>query len=212
MSGGIKISLKCDNIQFPNHPHLSRRVECKTALMKQVKVGKQFKLIPRKYFVYNSIASSLTRLMSRPGFLEQCEAWRKRGCDENFMTDVYDGKIWKDWQKVSVPYLEVPGNLLVLNVDWFRPFKHTPYSPGVIYLVIQNLPRTVRFKPENIIIVGTIPGPSEPKLHINSYIKPMIDELLDLWKGVDIQTPNSILEQRKVRVALAYICSYSCNT
>ena len=69
--------------------------------MKQVKVGKQFKLIPRKYFVYNSIASSLSRLMSRPGFLEQCEVWRKRGCDENFMTDVYDGKIWKDWQKVS---------------------------------------------------------------------------------------------------------------
>ena len=69
--------------------------------MKQVKVGKQFKLIPRKYFVYNSIASSLTRLMSRPGFLEQCEAWKKKGCDENFMTDVYDGKIWKDWQKVS---------------------------------------------------------------------------------------------------------------
>lgn len=136
VSGGIKISRKCDNIQFPNHPHLSRRVECKTALMKQVKVGKQFKLIPRKYFVYNSIASSLTRLMSRPGFLEQCEAWRKRGCDENFMTDVYDGKIWKDWQKVSgVPYLEVPGNLM-LNVDWFRRFKHTSYSAGVIYLVV----------------------------------------------------------------------------
>ena len=201
VSGGIKISRKCDNIQFPNHPHLTRRVECKTALMKQVKVGKQFKLIPRKYFVYNSIASSLTRLMSRPGFLEQCEAWRKRVCDENFMTDVYDGKIWKDWQKVSgVPYLEVPGNhLLMLNVDWFRPFKHTPYSAGVIYLVIQNLPRTVKFKPENIIIVDTILGPSEPKLHINSYIKPMIDELLNLWKGVDIQTPNSILGQQKVR-------------
>ena len=63
--------------------------------------------------------------MSRPGFLEQCEAWRKRGCDANFMTDVYDGKIWKDWQKVSgVPYLKVPGNLLLmLNVDWFRPLS-----------------------------------------------------------------------------------------
>lgn len=57
----------------------------------------------------------------------------------------------------------------MLNVDWFKPFKHTVYSVGVIYLVIQNLPRTVRFKPENIIIVGTIPGQNEPKLTISTY-------------------------------------------
>lgn len=64
-------------------------------------------------------------------------------------------------------YLGIPGKLLLmLNVDWFRPYKHTVYSVGVIYLVIQNLPWTLRFKPE-IIIVGIIPGPHEPKLTIH---------------------------------------------
>ena len=90
------------------------------------------------------------------------------------MTDVYDGKLWKDWK----PYLDIPGNLLLmLNVDWFKPFKHSPYSVGVIYLVILNLPRMMRFKPENIIIVGTIPGPHEPKLMINTYLQLIIQDL-----------------------------------
>ena len=50
----------------------------------------------------------------------------------------------------------------MLNIDWFQLFDHIQYSIGVIYLVIQNLPRSLRFKPENIIIVSTIPGPKEP--------------------------------------------------
>ena len=33
---------------------------------------------------------------------------------------------------------------------------------GVLYMVILNLPHAIRFKPENVLIVGIIPGPSEP--------------------------------------------------
>ncbi len=92
------------------------------------------------------------------------------------MTDVYNGRLWRDWKDC----VHIPGNLLLmLNIDWFRPHKHTTYSVGVLYLVVQNLPRTLRFKPENIIIVGTIPGPHEPKL---TFLKPMIYELIELWK------------------------------
>ncbi len=94
----------------------------------------------------------------------------------------------------------------MLNIDGFRPYKHTAYSVGVLYLVVQNLPRTLRFKPE-IIIVGTIPGPHEPKLTINTFLKPMIDELIGLWKGTQIKAPNSTLGVQSVRVALACIRS-----
>jgi hypothetical protein len=54
---------------------------------------------------------------------------------------------------------------LILNLDCFNPFKHIEYSVGVIYLVVANLPRSERYKLENVIIVGTIPGPREPKKH-----------------------------------------------
>ena len=111
-------------------------------------------------------------LAARPGFFKSCELWRKLNCpDENFMTDIYEGKFWKDW----ADYLKIKGNLLLmLNVDWFRPYKHTTYSIGVIYLVILNLPRTLRFRL------------NEPKLTINTYLKPLVDELLQLYTGIYI--------------------------
>ena len=79
----------------------------------------------------------------------------------------------------------------MLNVDWFQPFENFAYSVGVIYLVILNLPHTTRYKRENIILVGVIPGPSEPSLNINTYLEPLVDELLKLWRGVQIEMPNS---------------------
>ena len=46
-----------------------------------------------------------------------------------------------------------------MNVDWFQTFKHIAYSVGVIYAVIINLPRAMRYKEENVMIIGIIPGP-----------------------------------------------------
>jgi len=124
------------------------------------------------------------------------------------VADVYDGKIWKEWMMHDgVSFLKVPGNLiLMLNIDWFQPFDHTQYSIGVIYLVIQNLPRSMRFRPENIIIVSTIPGPKEPSCgDLNPYLTCLVNDLLKLWEGVQMQTPSSILSMRLIRAALVYI-------
>ena len=65
----------------------------------------------------------------------------------------------------------------MLNVDWFQPFKHSVYRAEAIYAVIMNLPRTERFKPENVMLLGIFPGPNEPKLNINSYLRPLVMEL-----------------------------------
>ena len=86
--------------------------------------------------------------------------------------DVYDGKLWKKWSSILK---EEANLLLMMNVDWFRPFKDIQNSAGFIYLVIQKLPRSIRFKPENVILVSCIPGPKEPKKNINSYLKPLCD-------------------------------------
>ncbi len=48
-------------------------------------------------------------------------------------------------------FLAVPNNLaLIFN------FKHTPYIVGVVYLVITNLPRSVRLKKESVILVALL--------------------------------------------------------
>ena len=39
-----------------------------------------------------------------------------------------------------------------------------------------NLPRSLRNKAENVLLVGILPGPSEPT-DINGFLKPLLDEL-----------------------------------
>ena len=93
-----------------------------------------------------------------------------------------------------------------MNVDWFQPFKHTSYSVGAIYLVIMNLPRALRFHPENIIICGIIPGPKEPAHHINQYLSKLVVELKSLWDGVYINVRDTPLPVR-IRAALLCVAS-----
>ena len=104
------------------------------------------------------------------------------------------------------PFLSLPGNLaLMLNIDWFNPFTETEYSVGAIYFAIQNLPRSERFKEENIILVGLIPGPSEPSKHMNTYLSVIVDELQELYDGVSIPNPYSMFGTTHVRVLLSCI-------
>ena len=46
--------------------------------------------------------------------------------------DVYDIKIWSDFQIVDgKPFLSCESSLclgLMLNVDWFQPFRYSTYS------------------------------------------------------------------------------------
>lgn len=91
----------------------------------------------------------------------------------------------------------------MLNVDWFQPFKRrSDYSVGVVYFVVMNLPRSKRFKFENVIQGGIIPSlESEPKLH--TFLEPCVDELNGLWKGILLSTSLSPVP---LRIVAALLC------
>ena len=130
---------------------------------------------------------------------------------EYVMCDVYDGRIWQEFQHIDgKPFLSAPFNFaLSLGCDWFQPFKHLTDSIGAIYMVVLNLPREERHKPENIILVGIIPGSHEPKGTMNSYLCPLVDELMDFWRGVDIVC-NIPMYPAHIIVRMALIC-VSCD-
>ena len=65
------------------------------------------------------------------------------------------------------------------------------YATGVMYLSVLNLPCIERYKSENLLVLGIIPGPNEPELTINTYLRPLVDELLQLWSAVVMQTHDS---------------------
>ena len=75
----------------------------------------------------------------------------------------------------------------LINVDWFQPYENLNISVGVIYLVLVNLPREVRFRKENVIIISIVPSPKEPKGNISFILKLLVDVLLDLWNDVIIK-------------------------
>lgn len=102
--------------------------------------------------------------------------------DPGFMTDVYDGKIWKEFMTTEKSsFLNHRNNyVLMLNLDWFQPFEHVKYSIGVIYVVILNLPRQERFKLKNVLLIEVIPDLNhEPS--VNSFISPLVDVLELSW-------------------------------
>jgi hypothetical protein len=145
-------------------------------------------------YLYRGVRRGLEPLLLRPGFLASCEEWRHRydprtGMRKNteFMTDIWDGKRWEEhWQdKDGNPLLQKEGTLAFqLNIDWFDPFTYTKYSMGGIYLAILNLPREERYKSENMLLIGILPGPREvSRRQLQHALEPLVDELLELWRG-----------------------------
>lgn len=117
---------------------------------------------------------------------------------------MFDGQIWKDFLVYqNTPFLADRHSIgLMMNIDWFQQFKHRSYSIGVVYLVIMNLPRNIRYKRENILIIGLLPGPSEPPKTINTYLAPLVSELLTLWRGKSFKTAD----KTTVIVRCALLC------
>ena len=99
---------------------------------------------------------------------------------EGILSDVYSGKIWKNFQKYKGhDFLSLPRNYgFMLNFDFFQPIKHRKdYSVGVLYLVVLNLPRHLRFKWENVIVVGIVPSLDKEPKTLNEFLVPAVDEL-----------------------------------
>lgn len=57
-------------------------------------------------------------------------------------------------------------------------------------MTVLNLPRGVRNKQENVILIGLIPGPHEPRHDLNTYLTPLVTDLQKLWKGIELNVPQ----------------------
>ena len=184
--GSVK-SASCCHVRFPNHRQARMRAPCGEKLMKSVFTCKREVLRPRKVFALQSVTRALESLFKRRTFVNHFKSTYQNLAendstdDPEVFTDITDGKVWREFNAKG--FFKSPLNLsLSLNIDWFRPFKRTNYSVGVLYFVINNLPRTVRYKEENVILAGVIPGPTEPK-DINPFLQPIVDQLVPLFDG-----------------------------
>ncbi|QRV85925.1 Transposase family tnp2 [Ceratobasidium sp. AG-Ba] len=82
---------------------------------------------------------------------------------------------------VSLPF----GLSLTMNTDWFQATKEGNYSVGACYLVLNNIPRHLRFLRENIALCIVYPGPKEPSDYaLEQMLEPLVNDLLELKQGI----------------------------
>ena len=55
-----------------------------------------------------------------------------------------------------------------------------------------------------MVLIGVIPGPHEPSLHINSFLEPLVEDLLKLWNGIEMLTTEG-----KQVIHAALLCNSS---
>lgn len=167
-------------------------VKCNSPLVKQVICkGNIRKFYPLKVYCLNSIISGLENILKRKEIGEVWDHWKSWDNESEILRDIYDGRVWKKFLSFNgIPFLSEKQSIsLMMNIDWFQPFKNrNDYSVGVIYFVILNLPRSMRFKSENVIVAGLIPSFKKEPHSINTFLKPIVTELDMLWKGVRLES------------------------
>lgn len=202
---GVRQQAKlCCFQEFPNHPHQRMRANCNNPLLKTVELRTGRKMFyPFLTYCYLGLATSIKLLFNQSNFYELLISSHKCFHPSSTLKDVSNGKIWSDFQSYNEkPFLSDPLCLaLCMNVDFFQPYKHVNYSVGAVYLIIMNLPRKERYKRENLLLIGLLPGPQEPKHDINTYLNPLVLELQQFLKGVNVTIPQKST-QKLVKCAL----------
>ena len=110
-------------------------------------------------------------MLMRDNSPQKCESWRQHQSEE-YLADIVDGEVRKQFQSVDgEPFLSARRNyMFMLNFYFFQPIKHKDdYSLGALYLVNLNLPRSKRYKWENIIVVSIIPGLDKDPVSLNEF-------------------------------------------
>ncbi|KAF7363429.1 hypothetical protein MSAN_00998700 [Mycena sanguinolenta] len=204
---------RCSHPLFPNTPTPSQ-IRHRTAPQN-----------PRPYLQYptKSLAEQLAALLSVEGVEAEIEKSlnKAKARIPGVYKNIFDGKICQelptaDGSRFFFPSDEAvaAGELRIgvtMGVDWFSYLRsqisasHT--SCPISYSLI-NLPKNLRYRAANLLLAGIMPGPKEANPdQCQRFLRPLINELLRLWKhGVIIATPK-YPQGRLVRVALvAVVC------
>ena len=199
--------MNCSHEEYPNNPIPSRRHKCNNPLSVVKRNKDKTIAIPRMLYPKPSIRQQLSMLYQRPGFENMLKSSGIQREGHNIYSDIYDGRVWKTFPFDGNTFFTTETATthlgLLINLDWFQPFTYTQHSTGAIYASICNLPRSERNKPENIMYLGFLPGPKEVGLErINHYLAPIVDELLELWKGWKIPKTFEHPAGLEIKVAL----------
>jgi hypothetical protein len=103
------------------------------------------------------------------------------------MSHPADGQAWQDFDKEFLNFAKDAGNLrLGLGTDGYNPFleKNAKYCMLPLFVVSYNLPPWECMEVSNFMMALLILGPASPRKDFDLFLKPLVEDLLELWSGV----------------------------
>ncbi|XP_060973950.1 uncharacterized protein LOC133039138 [Cannabis sativa] len=165
------------------------------------------KKVPRKVLRYFPLTPRLKRLYGSRHTAKYM-VWHHTGKskDERLMRHPVDGLAWKDFDAKHPNFASEPRNVRLGLIDGFNPFGNMSlaYSMWPVVLANYNLPPWMCMKDNNFMLTLLIPGPKSPGKDMDVFLRPLVDELKELWvDGVDTRdcTTNTMF---KLRAALLW--------
>jgi len=199
---------------------------CNNILLEQGKCGHALldnthkkKSQPIKPFVYHHVDDFVGSLLAR----EDLERHIDTSCDEllasvkndeepTFVHDVMQASFMRSFpghdKKLFIDRGDEGRLAFALSVDNFNVnglrTRGASASSGMIGMACLNLPYDIRYKPENMYLVGIIPGPVAPhKGDLNHYIAPLVEDMkVSYYRGVSYSCTALYPHGRTVRSAI----------
>ncbi|XP_059315491.1 uncharacterized protein LOC132066130 [Lycium ferocissimum] len=172
--------------------------ECKICGHARYKRTPSGKTVPIKAMHYLPIIPRLKRLFASPSSAPHMRWHSENRRPPGVMCHPSDGEAWKHFDRTYPDFASESRNIrLGLCADGFTPYSVSaaPYSCWPVFLTPYNLPPEMCMTSPYIFLNCVIPGPRNPKVLIDVYLQPLIDELKQLWcEGVvtyDISTKSN---------------------
>jgi hypothetical protein len=144
-----------------------------------------------KYLCYIPITPSMKWLFLCEE-MAQLRRWHKEGIrdseDPDIMLHPADAKAWHDLDNFDPKFARDPTSVhLGLSIDGFQPYNtdSTVYSCWTVFMMPYNLPPNKCLKEGFIFLALVISGSKKPRNQMNIYLCPLMEELKELWQGVD---------------------------
>nr|XP_025625964.1 uncharacterized protein LOC112718415 [Arachis hypogaea] len=147
------------------------------------------RLIPEKVLRYFPLTPRLRRLYMSSKTSRLMRWHSEFPNSDGKLKHPRDSKAWKEFDLLYPEFAEDPRNIrLALASDGFNPFGTLSSNISIwpVMLYVYNYPPWCCMKQASLIMSMIIPGPKMPGNNIDVFLQPLINELKELWKGVDV--------------------------
>ncbi|EPS92435.1 hypothetical protein FOMPIDRAFT_1137757, partial [Fomitopsis schrenkii] len=155
-----------------SHKATATSAECNTKLWRSRSINGKSYALAEKTYLHQSMKHWMARFLARPGIESIVDARRHlaQAALPSTRSDIWDAPVFRNFKDAAGrTFIAGPENegryLFSLTVDGFNPFQAKEAKQKVsisgIYMVCLNLPPNMRYLPENMYLVGVIPGPTE---------------------------------------------------